>query len=487
MKLMTRLAFCALLMLGCVFAVDAKRPKSLPHVNSTVDGYRGIWFTLGQPQEYGDKYSGGLGTYTMKHIPLAVYAPEVDKTFFVYGGTPSDGELYLQCMIGCFDHKTGLLQKPRLVYDKGQNGVLDPHDNPVVQVDKDGYVWVFVSGRGKKRNGIRLRSEKPYDITSFKYIDEDIMAYPQVHYSDENGFFLFFIRYDGKRQTCFQTSPTGMKKSWSAYTKIANIKEGDERLSGHYQITNRFGNKVVSAFNRHINGNPDTRTNIYFVQSEDWGKTWTTVDGRPLEFPLTTRENDALVRDYQSQGCNCYIKDVNFDKDGNPVILYVVSKDHITGPDGRVPGTKNGGRLWYTLRWNGKEWIECQFAESSHAYDSGSIWTDGKEWTIIAPTEPGPQEWGSGGEIAVWKSRNEGKTWKKETVLTYDSKYNHGYVRRPQDASEGFYAFWGDGHSHEVSPCRLYFCTKDGRVFMMPAEMTEEWAAPIPVYQKRNN
>ena len=44
-------------------------------------GYRGIWFTLGQytdaPEayvagkgywDYGDKYSGGLGTYTAKHV-----------------------------------------------------------------------------------------------------------------------------------------------------------------------------------------------------------------------------------------------------------------------------------------------------------------------------------------------------------------------------------------------------------------------------------
>lgn len=479
MKLIAKLVILTLFAFGNSSFLAAKRPESLPHQNSTVDGYRGIWFTLNQFQEYGDKYSGGLGTYTMKHIPMAVYAPEVNKTFFVYGGTPSDGELYLQCMMGCYDHNTGLLQKPRVVYDKGQNGVLDPHDNPIVQIDKDGYVWMFVSGRGKKRNGIRLRSNEPYDITSFKYVDEDIMAYPQVHYSDDRGFFLFFTRYDGKRQTCFQTSPTGKKKSWSAYTKIANIKEGDETLSGHYQITNRLGDKLVSAFNRHINGNPDTRTNIYFVQSEDWGKTWTTIDGKPVDFPLTTRYNDALVRDYQSQGRNCYIKDVNFDKDGNPVILYVTSDNYLPGPDGGV-------RQWHTLHWNGREWIECQFAQSTHAYDSGSIWTDGKEWTIIAPTEEGPQKWGSGGEIARWTSKDEGKTWKKKDVLTFDSKYNHGYVRRPQDADEGFYAFWGDGHSHELSPCRLYFCTKDGDVFMMPSEMTEEWVAPIPVYQKKS-
>ena len=28
--------------------------------NQKIDGYKGIWFTLGQFSEYGDKYSGGL-------------------------------------------------------------------------------------------------------------------------------------------------------------------------------------------------------------------------------------------------------------------------------------------------------------------------------------------------------------------------------------------------------------------------------------------
>ena len=217
MKLMIKLFFLASLAVGSSHFAHAEKPVSLPHRNSTVDGYRGIWFTLGQPQEYGDKYSGGLASYTMKHVPMAVYAPEVNKTFFVYGGAPADGELYLQCMMGCYDHNTGLLQKPRVVYDKGQNGVLDPHDNPVLQIDKDGYVWMFVSGRSNKRNGVRLRSTKPYDITSFKYVNESLMAYPQIHYNDEKGFFLFFTRYEGRRQTFYQTSKTG--KKWTDYKK----------------------------------------------------------------------------------------------------------------------------------------------------------------------------------------------------------------------------------------------------------------------------
>lgn len=69
------------------------------------DGYRGIWFTLGQKSEYGDKYSGGLGTYTANHVPMAIYAKEANKTFFVYGGS-KEGKSYLYNMIGCYDHAT---------------------------------------------------------------------------------------------------------------------------------------------------------------------------------------------------------------------------------------------------------------------------------------------------------------------------------------------------------------------------------------------
>jgi hypothetical protein len=62
------------------------------------DGYQGIWFTLGQFSEYGDKYSGGLGTYTAKHVPLAVYSAEVNKKFFVYGGA-KEGKQHLLEMV----------------------------------------------------------------------------------------------------------------------------------------------------------------------------------------------------------------------------------------------------------------------------------------------------------------------------------------------------------------------------------------------------
>src|SRR6188768_2484035 len=85
------------------------------------DGYKGIWFTLGQFSQYGDKYSGGLGTYTSSHVPIAIYSKAANKTFFVYGGTTSATEKHLLIMISYFNHKTQMVPRPVIVYDK--NGV----------------------------------------------------------------------------------------------------------------------------------------------------------------------------------------------------------------------------------------------------------------------------------------------------------------------------------------------------------------------------
>ena len=50
---------------------------------SKSNGYHGIWYYNGLTgDEYVYKYSGGLGTYCAKHIPLAYYAPAAGKTFF---------------------------------------------------------------------------------------------------------------------------------------------------------------------------------------------------------------------------------------------------------------------------------------------------------------------------------------------------------------------------------------------------------------------
>ncbi len=104
--------------------------------NIRADGYKGLWSKSGPPLEYGYKYSGGMGTFSSQHKPLAIYSPESEKTFFVFGGTSSPGESHLQIMVSYYDHKTHKVPKPVVVYDK--MGVNDPQDNATISIDSKG-------------------------------------------------------------------------------------------------------------------------------------------------------------------------------------------------------------------------------------------------------------------------------------------------------------------------------------------------------------
>jgi len=438
--------------------------------NQKADGYKAIWFELGQKYPDGDKYSGALGTYTAKHVPLAVYSEKADKTFFVYGGTKNENERYLLCMIGEFDHKTEMVSKPTIVCDK--QGVNDPHDNPSIMIDDEDFIWVFVSGRGRHRPGFKFRSKKPLSIDEFEQITEEEMTYPQPRNS-EYGYFHFFTKYTGVRQLYFETSTDGV--NWTDDKMLAAIPVHEGEKSGHYQTSNMFDGRVLGTFfNRHPNGIVDRRTDLYYVQTMDFGKTWTTVDGQKLDIPLKTQASPARVVDYASQSRNVYLKDMEYDSKGNPAILYIRSYSH-------EPGRRGGPYEWCVTKWNGNKWITFKVTESDHNYDMGSLYIMENEWKIVGPTEPGPQKWGVGGELAVWKSTDEGETWKKEKQLTENSKMSHAYVRKPLNFKAPFCFFWASGHSHEFSKSELYFGDFDGNIWKLPYEMKNDVEKPIKI------
>jgi len=430
--------------------------------NPTVPGYKGIWFTLGQFSEYGDKYSGGLGTYTADHIPIAVYSPEAQKTFFVYGGTTSAIERHLLIMISYYDHKTRTVPKPVIVYDK--KGIDDPHDNAALSIDNEGFIWVFVSGRSRARPGFIFKSASPFGISSFELIKEGEMTYPQPWWVNGEGFLYLLTKYTKGRELYWSTSPDGIK--WTEDQKLAG-------MGGHYQVTNITGRKLVSVFNYHPGGNVDKRTNIYAVQTEDMGRTWKTIDGKIIKTPLTDPHNEALIRDYEDEKKLVYINDLNFDKDGNPVILAIISNDFRPGPGGDP-------RVWTIIHWKNNKWNFHKVCESTHNYDMGSLYIEKNVWKIIGPTEPGPQKYGTGGEIALWISRDEGVSWERIRSLTEKSIRNHSYVRRPVNAHKDFYSFWADGDADKHSESHLYFSNKKGdKVWELPFVMDTEFARPV--------
>ncbi len=425
-------------------------------INEKGDGFRGIWYYNQKlpDSEYVYKYSGGLGTYCAKHIPIAWHAPEAKKTFFCYGGTDDDNTT-LYHMVSYYDHVTGMVARPTTLLDKKTT---DAHDNPVLNVDDRGYIWIFSSSHGTGRPSFISRSAKPYEIDEFELIWTGNFSYPQPWFVAGKGFLFLHTYYKGGRGLNTWTSRDGA--NWTERTLVSHIE------MGQYQVSFPCGGKVGTAFNMHPEGKGlNWRTNLYYMQTDDFGATWETAGGAPLDTPLLDSANPALVAEFKSKGRNVYMKDVNYDSKGNPVILAVTSGGYESGP-------ANDPRTWTTARWTGGEWEIREGFTSDNNYDTGPLYVESDTtWRVIAPTQTGPQPYNPGGEIAMWLTEDAGETWRMVRQMTNDSPFNHTYVRRPVHAQADFYGIWADGHGRQPSKSRLYYCNREGEVFMLPETM----------------
>ena len=450
-----------------------------PIVTSQDDGYRGIWYmNQATGDEYVYKYSGGLGTYCAKHKPFAVYCEKVNKTFFCYGGTAKTSNTHLLHMVSHYDHNTRMVPRPTIVLDKGTS---DAHDNPVISMDDEGYIWIFSTAHGTGRPAYIHKSTKPYEIDSFERIDAtqnggapmNNFSYMQAWHVPAVGFVCFFTHYGdpAARTNFFMTSPDGVAWKW---TRLAAIHQG------HYQVSAVSETKAASAFNYHPDGRGlNYRTNLYYMETPstpEFGRTWRAADGTPLTIPLTSPDNPALIHDYQSEGLNVYLKDIRLDGNGKPAILFVTSRGWESGP-------KNDPRTWRVARWTGRNWKITTVTTSDNNYDMGSLYLeDDATWRIIGPTEAGPQAYNTGGEMAMWLSRDAGGTWTRVRKLTRNSERNHTYARRPVNAHSDFYALWADGHGRKISESDLYFCDRKGNVRRLPREMKDNVARPSAMF-----
>jgi len=460
--------------------------------NAKANGYRGIWFDLGQGSTFGSKYSGGLGTYTAKHVPLSIYAEAVDKTFFVYGGTDEATSSRLLVMASEYDHATHSVPKPTIVLDKTEfeGGLVnDPHDNPALAIDGDGYLWVFVSGRGAQRQDHTFKSTTPYSADEFELVEPpagDKRGYPQVFHIPGSGFIHLFTIYQPGRELFFRTSADGV--IWNPTKQLADME-------GHYQVTWRTGNKIGTMFNRHPDRNVDERTDLFYVQTTDFGVTWTTADGMPVALPITDTDSPAKVFDGVAADKLVYLNDLNFDQDGDPILLYTTASN--ASGNAHQPGPFAEPRKWVTSHWNGSGWETREMPASAtatstvtHNYDTGSIFVEGSRWRVVGPTgapSVDPEDeplrfWGQGGEVEVWISDDEAASWTKAHETTRDSERNHGYVRRTFNGADRFTTFWADGNPDAKTESHLYFGNREGtRYWKLPYRMSADTATPVEV------
>lgn len=463
-------------------------PAEQPCFCTKTDGYRGIWWgQTSTNDEYVYKYSGGLGTYPVQNAPFAIYSAEANKTFFVWGGATADGYLEadsrasrwdcgsgeLLHMVSFYDHKTGSVPRPTILLDKW---TADPHDNPVISIDDEGYLWIFSPSHGHWTTPSYIhRSTEPYSIEQFTTIYKGLFAYPQVWWTRGVGLSFFQTKYAAEgdstaaRGIFYRHSPDGFSMGKEVCLGCLEL--------GHYQVTAECNGLVASAFDYHPReGGLEARTNLYYVCSRDFGKTWTTAEGDEVELPVQKVHHPALVRDFEAEGLLCYIKDMVLDREGNPHIHYVTSKSW-------KPGPESGPKTWCVASFTAGRWHYEQVVESDHNYDMGSLYLneDGSR-TIIGTSGQGPQKCNTGGEVEIWKQASTGLPWIRERFLTHSSIFNHSHPRRPVNAHSEFSAFWVDGHARRPSPSRLYFSDATGRVVkVLPSQMQNANAAPMPV------
>jgi hypothetical protein len=451
---------CCTAWTGCSEAAADELPRA--------DGYRGIWY-MNQPSrdEYRYKYSGGFATYPQQHAPIAIYAPAVERTFFVFGGTTDeenrDGRSLLH-MVAWYDHATGTVPRPVILLDKETS---DAHDNPVLSIDAQGHLWVFSNAHGTSRPAYIHRSTRPYEIGEFDRIDETNFSYCQPWHLGDAGFLVLHTRYDaGHRRLFLMTSPDG--RQWSTPESLAYFGVG------HYQVSWPRGASLGTAFNYHPpDGGLNARTNLYYLETADHGRTWQTAAGQSLTLPLSEVDNPALVHNFEAEGRLVYMKDLQYDAEGRPVILFVTSANYRAGPLGDP-------RFFQTARFDGRAWELSTLAPTDHNYDHGSLYIDDDgTWRVIAPTRATAEPYNTGGEIDVWVSRNQGRDWTLQRQLTRNSPRDHTYVRRPLRAHPDFAALWADGLARQPSASRLYFTNRAATgVWQLPAQMIGDTAKP---------
>jgi hypothetical protein len=432
--------------------------------NQKAPGYMGLWSRSEKSPEYGYKYSGGMGTFSSQHRPMAIYSPTAGKTYFVYSGTSNPDESHLQIMISYYDHRSHLVPKPVVVHDK--MGVNDPRDNASIAIDTKGYLWVFISGRGRTRPGLIYKSTLPGSIDNFELIMEDEILFPQPFWMKDSCFFLLHSKLLKGRELYWTSSTDG--RNWSKSSKIAG-------MGGHFQVSGAYGNSVFTAFNYCPDGDVDKRTNLYLLKTDDFGRTWKSIDNKVVETPVTALLNDALIKDFESEKQLVFINDLNFDAEGNPVIVAIISRDI-------REGVIDNSLSLIVINWKGGKWNFNKVCDVDHNYDTGPIYTSAGEWEIIAPTGKGPVENRTGGEMVQWVSRNEGRDWEKSTEITSGSIRNNSFPRRPRNNNKEFYSFWVDGDPDKLSPSQLFFTNqKCNKVWMLPFKMNKDFERPVRI------
>ncbi|MFW5867030.1 MAG: BNR-4 repeat-containing protein [Armatimonadota bacterium] len=417
---------------------------------------RGVWYHCGAANllpGQGAVYSGPMATYCAWHRPMAIYRPDVNRSYFVYGSAGN------RPTISYFDHDTGDWAWPVVI---GENPDGDAHRNPTLLLDDEGYLYMFWGAHGHE--SFVHRSVRPHDISEWEErasLEEVGASYPQPWMLREGELFVSYRKAPGWRCR-FSTDGA---KTWSDPVDIAAFgvdpeSRGATELAIYGSTVAEEGpypRKVHFAWSRLGGGTPEEieqkhlwgrRYNLYYTYSDDGGRTWRRSDDTAYDLPIDEEHAEKI---YDSGTRGVWIKDIQIDPAGNPMILFL---------EGEV---ETFHAWWKIARMTPNGWQIVDVTESDHMYDAGALMIfDDADIRIWGPSKDNqPHE--DGGEIEEWRSPDGGGTWAVTRQLTRDSRYSHNHVKPVMGHRRGpgdVRAIWSYGDSRkppETEDVRLFF------------------------------
>jgi hypothetical protein len=419
---------------------------------------QGVWYTPGTfegyargitdypPEKYAcvypgkpTVYSGPMATYCAWHRPMAIYSPEVDKTFLVFGNPENSPA------ISYYDHRQKTFASP-VVLGTNPNG--DAHRNPTVLIDGTGIITVFFGAHSHPTRVVK--SVRPYDISEWTAaaVLGEKTSYPQPWELMRGEIFVSYR--SSPPAWCYRISADGAE-SWSPETRLIDFS-GCSIYAVTIAETGSFPRTIHVAWSRMGGGTPEEirtkalwarRYNVYYARSDDGGRTWERSDGREYELPIDEPQAEKL---FDSAEHGVWLNDIQLDSRGTPCILFV---------DGDVTNYRCS---WKVAGLTSSGWTMSDVAQSDHMYDAGGLVIladdDFRIWGATGVSQP----YEDGGEIEEFRSTDHGVTWTKTNPLTTGSRYSHNHVKTVfNHRKDAFRVIWSYGDSNYPPATRNVF------------------------------
>jgi hypothetical protein len=258
----------------------------------------------------------------------------------------------------------------------------DSHNSIVMALDSEGYL--HLSGNMHVSPLVYFRTKRPYDITSFEQIpamtgeNEDRVTYPQF-LQDGRGrlYFLYRDGASGRGRQWVNTYDPDRQK----WTRLLDkpLLDGGEQMSAYPS-----GPMLGPDGRWHLcwmwRETPDCATNrdLCYARSNNLVD-WETVDGRPLQLPITPATEGVVVdRVPPGAGLINFGHRVGFDHQGRPLIAY-------------HKYDAQGHSQIFNARWEENRWVIYQSSSWDYRWDFRGPGTIVGEifWSPVSPAADG--------------------------------------------------------------------------------------------------